>query len=204
MFHIIDQSSRQDFAAELREARKLRHRVFVEERGWEALRRADGEEVDQFDTDQAVEMVVTAAGAVVGYQRLLPTTSPYLLTDVFPQLCDGEPPRSPEVWEWTRFAVDAKHRVGPAATAISLELTIGLVRWGLASGVSSVVVEIEPVHLLRFVSSHFVVRPLGLPHRIEGEDVVAAVASFDRRTLDRLIAMRAQRPSRDLFDRKRR
>src|SRR3712207_7392983 len=38
---------------------RLRHRVFVEERHWEDLRRPDGRDVDQFDTADAIHVVVT-------------------------------------------------------------------------------------------------------------------------------------------------
>ncbi|TJX58638.1 MAG: GNAT family N-acetyltransferase, partial [Mesorhizobium sp.] len=33
---------------------RLRYQIFVEEMGWEDLRRPDGFEVDQFDHDEAV------------------------------------------------------------------------------------------------------------------------------------------------------
>ncbi len=38
--------------------------------------------------------------------RLLPTTGPYMLADVFPQLLRGEdPPKAEHIWEISRFAV---------------------------------------------------------------------------------------------------
>ena len=42
---------------------------------------------------------------VVGTARLLPTTRPYLLAEVFPELMgDEQPPNDPRVWELSRFA----------------------------------------------------------------------------------------------------
>jgi N-acyl-L-homoserine lactone synthetase len=82
-----------------------RHRVFVERLGWQ-LATQDGMERDQFDRPDTVYVVARgASGNVCGCARLLPTTRPYLLSEVFPQLLNGAPPpSSPEVWELSRFA----------------------------------------------------------------------------------------------------
>lgn len=48
---------------------RLRHRVFVEEMGWEDLRRPDGREFDQFDDEHAVHHFCIRDGVVVGYLR---------------------------------------------------------------------------------------------------------------------------------------
>ena len=99
-----------------------RHRIFVERLGWQ-LQTKDGGELDQFDRPDRPDTIYVIAqndeGQVIGCARLLPTLRPYLLSDIFPQLLNGmEPPRSPEVWELSRFsAVDLKrppaHRSAP-------------------------------------------------------------------------------------------
>src|SRR5690606_35410064 len=38
---------------------RLRHRIFVELQGWEALRRADGRDVDRFDNADATHLLLT-------------------------------------------------------------------------------------------------------------------------------------------------
>ncbi len=82
-----------------------RHKVFVEQLGWE-LQTQDGMELDQFDRHDTVYVVAQDdKGHISGCARLLPTTRPYLLLEVFPQLLNGLlPPNSPEVWELSRFA----------------------------------------------------------------------------------------------------
>src|SRR4051812_19964745 len=88
-----------------------RYRVFVEKLGWE-LDTAKGEERDQFDRPDTVHVLaLDDDDAPIGCARLLPTTAPYLLSDVFPQLLNGlAMPRSPQIWELSRFAaVDFKH-----------------------------------------------------------------------------------------------
>lgn len=85
-----------------------RHKIFVERLGWQ-LHTKDGAELDQFDRYDTVYVIAQDDDdQVVGCARLLPTIRPYLLEEVFPHLLNGlKPPRSPEVWELSRFsAVD--------------------------------------------------------------------------------------------------
>lgn len=82
-----------------------RHEVFVELLGWD-LDTPNGYERDQFDRPDTVYVVARDdAGRIQGCARLLPTTHPYLLSEVFPELLNGlPPPASAEVWELSRFA----------------------------------------------------------------------------------------------------
>lgn len=84
---------------------RYRHAVFIERLGWD-LPVQDGVELDQFDRPDTVYVAAQDdEGNVVGCARLLPTTKPYLLKEVFPQLLNGlEPPCSDDVWELSRFA----------------------------------------------------------------------------------------------------
>ena len=84
---------------------RYRYRVFVEMLGWD-LKVHDGQEVDQFDRDDTLYVVaLDGDDDVIGTARLLPTTRPYLLGEVFPQLLGkSKPPCSSAVWELSRFA----------------------------------------------------------------------------------------------------
>jgi N-acyl-L-homoserine lactone synthetase len=77
---------------------QYRHRVFVEMLGWE-LQCEPGFETDQFDRNDTVYVVAQdAASRIIGLGRLLPTTKPYLLGEVFSELLNGNPPpSSPDV-----------------------------------------------------------------------------------------------------------
>ncbi|BEU02316.1 acyl-homoserine-lactone synthase [Agarivorans sp. OAG1] len=82
-----------------------RHQVFVEMLGWE-LDTPDGIEQDQFDRDDTVYVIAkNEQDHISGCARLLPTTKPYLLEEVFPELLNGLPcPKQHDVWELSRFA----------------------------------------------------------------------------------------------------
>lgn len=105
-----------------------RYRVFVERLGWE-LNTVDGLEQDQFDRPDTVYVVSRdIAGNVTGCGRLLPTTQPYLLGEIFPQLLNGmSPPADPEIWELSRFAaVDFNAHKTSALGQFSSSLTAEL------------------------------------------------------------------------------
>ena len=106
MIHIVSPENEYHYRDEMEQAFRLRYRVFVEERGWRALAKPDGREIDQFDNEHAVHMLYIEHGTVLGYQRMLPTTRPHLLSEVMPELCEGEHPVGAHIWEWIRFCVE--------------------------------------------------------------------------------------------------
>lgn len=90
---------------ELNQVFSYRHAIFVERLGWDLPSAGAGLEIDQFDRPDTFHVVGRDRhGQACGYARLLPTTQSYLLGEVFPALLDGAPiPRSPSVWEVSRF-----------------------------------------------------------------------------------------------------
>ena len=87
---------------------RLRHEVFRERLKWDVTSAA-GQERDGFDDGDPVYIVCEEDGEVLGSWRLLPTTGPYMLKDVFPELLHGTPaPEADDVWEISRFAVSKR------------------------------------------------------------------------------------------------
>lgn len=86
---------------------QLRHRVFHDLLGWD-VKSEQGMERDEFDELDPIYLVAKdPAGRVEGSSRLLPTTGPYMLQDIFPQLLRGETaPRDEAIWEISRLAVN--------------------------------------------------------------------------------------------------
>ncbi len=163
---------------------RFRHTIFVEEKGWDDLRQPDGLERDRFDDAHAIHQICLRDEQIVGYQRLLPTTRPHLLTDVLPDLCHRKPPRGPRVYEWTRFCVSPSRReMRPRGDGPFLELTQGVVEWGMANRVDTVTVAIDWRLMVIAMQLRFFVRPLGFPKRIGRDEVVALRMSFNHETL---------------------
>jgi len=194
MIHVVTPENEHFYQNEMDQAYRLRHKVFVEELGWENLRKQDGREIDQFDTKHAVNMLYIEGGKVLGYQRLLPSTRPHLLSEVMPELCEVERPVGAHIWEISRHCVAPGHRSGGRfANPVANALGTALVEWGLECGISKYIIEIEPMGVLPLIQLHFQPMPLGLPRTINGKDVMAITLTFDGRTLERLREMRGSR-----------
>lgn len=82
----------------------LRARQFFDRRGWNVEVRG-GRETDGFDLlDPIYILVASEAGRLLASLRILPTSGPHMLADVFPEVMGGQDPiRSPSVWESSRF-----------------------------------------------------------------------------------------------------
>lgn len=175
------------------EAFRFRHAVFVEEKGWEDLRRSDGLEIDGFDDAHTVHQICRRAGVIVGYQRLRPTLQSHLLANVLRDLCREEPPCAPHIYEWSRFAIGGPAREArPRRNEVFLELTEGVVDWCLERGVSATTVVIDLRLMVIAMQLRFDVRPLGFPRKIGREEVVALRLNFDAETLRTIREVREQ------------
>ena len=90
----------------LRAMFEARKQVFVDLLKWDVSVLEGRYEVDQFDNEHAVYLIVAdASGDHLGSARLLPTMRPHILDSLFPNLCAGEPPRSSDCFEITRFCL---------------------------------------------------------------------------------------------------
>jgi acyl-homoserine lactone synthase len=184
MLIVVDGDNSDQHRDLLDRAFRLRHEIFVEEKGWEDLRRADGRERDQFDDEHAVHHILLRNDEIVGYQRLLPTTRSHLLSSVLSDLCHTMPPRGPRVAEWTRFCLAPGCReTRPRANGVFLELAQGVVEWGMANNIDTVTVAIDWRLMVIAMQLRFFVRPLGFPKKLGREEIVALRMSFNRETL---------------------
>jgi len=151
MIIVVDALNRDRFGGLLQEMFRLRARVFRDRLGWDVTIR-DGLEMDLYDElDPAYVISLNEEGQVVGCMRLLQTTGPHMLADVFSDILDGEPPlRSPLIWEATRFCVDTERlsRGGRATNSISYvtsEVMVGAYEYGRDAGIQDAVAVIDPV-----------------------------------------------------------
>ena len=113
MILIVDGLNRHRYSNLIDEMFALRARVFKDRLGWDVVVE-DGKEIDEFDSlDPAYVLGLDDDGHVVACVRALQTTGPHMLSDVFSDILDGEPPlRSPTLWESTRFCVDTDRLSG--------------------------------------------------------------------------------------------
>ncbi|AVO38483.1 acyl-homoserine-lactone synthase [Pukyongiella litopenaei] len=150
MIITIDALNRHRFAPVLDEMYRLRARVFQDRLGWDVDVK-DGKEIDIFDNlDPAHVVCLDDDGDVVGCMRLLQTTGPHMLADVFHSILDGEAPlRSAQIWEATRFCVDTVKLTGSrkrnSISYVTSEVMIGAFEYAQKAGILDAVAVIDPV-----------------------------------------------------------
>ncbi|PWE30599.1 autoinducer synthase [Maritimibacter sp. 55A14] len=150
MILIIDALNEAQYPNTLDEVFKLRARVFQKRLGWD-VNVEDGRERDPFDDlDPAHVVSIDDWGRVVGCMRLLQTTGPHMLADVFSPILGGEPPlRSATIWEATRFCVDTgRLSTGRGRNSISYvtsEVMLGAFEYGMKAGIKDAVAVIDPI-----------------------------------------------------------
>jgi acyl homoserine lactone synthase len=130
MIRLVQGSDRHNFPREIDQMFRLRTQVFRDRMAWD-VQIKDGWEIDQFDECNPLYLLCLDNENVVrGTARLLPTTGPNMLNDVFTQLLpDGIPIRSGLMWESSRFSVDRAslaQRTENRLNRVTGELLIGI------------------------------------------------------------------------------
>lgn len=150
MIIVVDALNRHLFPDLVSEMHALRARVFKDRLGWD-VSVENGQEIDEFDRLNPAHVIcLDDEGDVVGCMRLLQTTGPHMLADVFSELLDGEPPlRSARIWEATRFCVDTKKLKGGmtrnSISYVTTEVMIGAFEFAQKAGVLDAVAVIDPI-----------------------------------------------------------
>ena len=192
MIIIVNSLNAHEYPALLKKMHQLRAKVFSGRLGWE-VEVIDGMERDAFDDlDPAHVISVDDYGRVVGCMRLLQTTGPHMLSDVFNCLLDNEPPiRSSRVWEATRFCVDTDlPGRGTAPNSISYvtsEVMIGAFEYGMAAGITDAVAVIDPVmNRVMKRSGNAPYDYLGSPHPMGKVTALAALMDCSEERIERI------------------
>jgi acyl homoserine lactone synthase len=150
MIFVIDGLNEHRFPELMTEVFRLRARVFKNRLDWD-VKVVNGCEIDAFDKLNPAHVVsIDDEGHVVGCMRLLQTTGPHMLSDVFPELMDGEPPlRSSTIWEATRFCVDTERlsggRTRNSISYVTSEVMLGAFEYARKAGVTDAVAVIDPI-----------------------------------------------------------
>lgn len=160
MIRIVTADQYDTCRALLRQMFRLRYRVFKERLGWEVQTIGD-EERDEFDLlDPVYILILNQDEDVVGCWRLLPSTGPNMLRDVFSHLLEERPlPEGPKLWECSRFAVDCPSEGENCLANLShltSELFCGLIHFCLRQDIEEVVTvyDIRIARILPRVGCH--------------------------------------------------
>ena len=176
-----------------------RHRIFIEKLGW-PLPVQNGLERDQFDRPDTVYVVARDdTGVICGCARLLPTTQPYLLAEVFPNLLGGQPvPSEAAVWELSRFAAATPDSYCTSAVdaAINTRRLLAAAVSGAAAQGAERLITVSPLGIERLLQRMGVhAHRAGPPAYADGKPIFACWIEIDdqtRRALDLTVPPRQQ------------
>ncbi|MEA3082776.1 MAG: acyl homoserine lactone synthase [Paraburkholderia sp.] len=170
MIRLVTTGNAERHISNLYQMHRLRKAVFKDRLGWDVS--VSGElEFDEFDAlEPSYLLSMDRHGTVNGCVRLLPTTGPNMLRDIFPSfVTKGAVPRSERVWEASRFAVGKNASTAETEAGVSqttYDLLIGVLEFGLSNGINTIacVVDVRMERILRRVG--WQLERLGSAHRI--------------------------------------
>lgn len=164
---------------------RLRHTIFVEMQGWEAIRRPDQRDIDAFDNDDATHLLLVDNDQLVGGSRFTPLDKPNLLQTVFADLVQSPLPAAPSLGaDWTRFYVRPDRREGRRRAPESAALFCAMMEYALLEGYAFITF-VSTIYMLEHgVSVGWRITPLGEPAVIDGKPTIAAWIEVNEQALD--------------------
>ena len=145
MMKLIEGSYASFFPKEMDAMFRNRAETFSERLGWEVVVK-NGYERDSFDDANPLYLVSVDPDTEQywGSLRLLPTTGPNMLRDVFPQLLDGDYLESATIWECSRICAVAapgqpeRNGGGGGVNHVLNELILGIGEVAVAAGLTQI------------------------------------------------------------------
>jgi N-acyl-L-homoserine lactone synthetase len=190
MIRIVTKDNAERHLGSLDQMHRIRKAVFKDRLGWD-VNVSGGLEVDEYDAlGPSYLLSIDRSGTLNGCVRLLPTTGPNMLRDIFPSfVTKAALPCGERVWEASRFAV-SRHSTAaePGISQTTYDLLIGVLKFGLSNGISMIacVVDVRMERILR--RAGWQLERLGPAHRIGNTIAMAGQLEVSAQTLRQLEA----------------
>lgn len=179
--HIVNAKNRHLYENEFEQFLRFRHDHFVKEKGWREAR-SDGREIDQFDTDAATYVLGIEDEQVVTSARLIQTTEPHLVSEVFPHMCEATGLiRRPDWAEWTRTYVLPHKRAGLRGTLS--QLCCAVMEFAVEEGLSAVGGIQETYFMPHHRAIGWHAMALGMAREVDGEWCIVAYIDVNETAL---------------------
>lgn len=184
---MINQSTRAPTApgdAALRAMFAARKQVFIDRLKWD-LPALDGRfELDQFDNPHARYLILLDPDDLRhrASARLLPTTAPHLLGEIYPHLCPDGAPSEESKWEISRFCLDPAQTAAERLDARN-QLVSAIADHALHHGISEYVGVAEARWFAQISSFGWSCRALGPPRPDGARSILALGIRIDEDTI---------------------
>jgi len=190
MIKIVTKDNAERHVSNLYQMHRIRKTVFRDRLGWDVT--VNGElEVDEYDAlGPSYLLSIDRYGTLNGCVRLLPTTGPNMLRDIFPSfVTKAAVPRGERVWEASRFAVSRNTSAAEAGLSqTTYDLLIGVLKFGLSNGISTIacVVDVRMERILK--RAGWQLERLGPAHQIGNTIAMAGQLEVSAQILRQLEA----------------
>jgi len=148
--------------------------MFVERQKWDVPSYKQIE-YDEFDTPAATYILtVDEHDRTLGATRLIPTTRPYMVETLWPNLVNMELPHCDSIWEASRFGCDRDLDTASRRRVVA-QLILGCQEFGIASGISRYL-GVMPIQIFKYViaANRCPVAQIGPTLQLSGHQIAAA------------------------------
>lgn len=189
MFYFCIDQGKNIPAYELDLMYKMRHKVGVLDWNWSLPNKNLGRDKDQFDRpDTTYLLVYNSEDVLVACARLNPTTSPHLMSEIFPHQCDFQGvPQGSDIMELSRFMVDEDHLTHFEKVQLYLQICLAITKYSVSIGITQLT---WLSHTARYTKSVVVwrTRPLGTPlfYKDDSQEYIAAIMEVNAEAVARL------------------
>ena len=179
MIFLVNGTNRAQFAADLAQMHRHRKIVFVDRAGWRVPVIED-QEIDAYDCEETMYLLGKGEpqGPLLASARLLPTTRPHLIADLFAGACRGGPPRGAAIWEVSRFCTTPELPDRGVRLALLWEIICGVTETALLCGIGQVIFAANRAILPLALKCGWEARPLGETLRDDDDQVTAVAADI--------------------------
>lgn len=166
----------------LRQMFEARKAVFVDLLKWDLPVLEGRFELDQFDNEDALYIVIADEnGGHLGSARLLPTTRAHILGSLFPQLCADALPSGSDTFEITRFCL-GRNQGAARRRETRDRLVSALVLYALENRIGTYTAVADMRWLQQILAFGWDCRPLGPPLSLASGLTGALAITVDHET----------------------
>jgi N-acyl-L-homoserine lactone synthetase len=179
MVLIANAENRCLFGPDLEEMHRQRKVVFVDRAGWQIPVLAD-RETDAYDRSDTMYLLAKdePRGGLLASVRLLTTTAPHLMSDLFAAACRGGVPRGPTIWEVSRFCTAPNILNRARRLKLVWEMVCAVMETALVHGIEQVVFVANRALLPLTIGCGWDARPLGASLRDGSDEITAVIAAI--------------------------
>lgn len=189
MIEIVLPEVREHYADQLDQMFRLRFETCIQKWGWKVPGATDDKDIDEFDNEEAVYMLLLSDDrrTVLGCCRFNPTTSPYMISKLWPETCDLQPaPSDSTIWEASRFVV--RGGLGSKSDYLELmwRLSTGMCEFCVSAGIEQIVWYTDPP-FYHTIASVMDTEPLGRPqhNKEDNKTYIPGISKPDKAGIQR-------------------